>query len=500
MTPWKHPTLGWIEQIPVGLQPKKVWKHFFDEAEHWERLCDADVAGLRGECERRLGISRSAQRELPPDSRHLVQGPLRRAHDEGYGLVYLQEIASPETRWTEEADANNRHYALTPKSVLVIVQRGKPHWIVTAFRPLPQKKTVLWDEAAFLRYGKGYFLMMTQNLAQERVTTQLAERLAQVATAAPTTADELWWLASATGYGRLMGNCLEIADALSMAEARLAETAPELLKQLQGELDWEGCLAKIAMGLKEDRPEDLEAALASTEELLAIAPVIGAELKAAEFLSEAEPLIAWLPVEWNHLIDYAGVRCQLFKSAESFALKLWSFVEEVAMGSVIRQEEPTLRPAATLVDRVLIDEGSRFWQGHIAAQKARKPTLIKDALEWLKDSLESLQISEPIPVMGGADEAAATEPYELHGRPAAGIPFSRIFVIAGEHPAGHELTHRYTLQDGRLWLFDHPDERVLVVLVVGERPIEGANLEEVLALAADRDDVAVESREFSPAR
>lgn len=119
MRPWAHPKLGRIELLPPELQPKKVWAHFYDPAEHWERLTTHDVAGMRGEAERVVGVSRAAQAGLPRLGARRW-GPARRLlqehHDRAYGPAYLAEMASTETAWTPRMDARHRHLACTPRA------------------------------------------------------------------------------------------------------------------------------------------------------------------------------------------------------------------------------------------------------------------------------------------------------------------------------------------------------------------------------------------------
>jgi len=126
---------GKVEAIEVRHQPKKVWKHFHDPAEQWERLAGQDLTGLRLEAEELVGVLRSAQLELPdlPGQRKLrAHEALRRHHDDYYGSIYLTELSSHETRWAETMDRRHRQHALTPRSVYVIVQLDDPSVVITA--------------------------------------------------------------------------------------------------------------------------------------------------------------------------------------------------------------------------------------------------------------------------------------------------------------------------------------------------------------------------------
>src|SRR5690606_40432115 len=69
MSAWTHPSLGPIELIPPKLCPKKVWQHFYDPGEHWERVCAVDVAVMRREAEVTVGAARSEERRVGKECR-----------------------------------------------------------------------------------------------------------------------------------------------------------------------------------------------------------------------------------------------------------------------------------------------------------------------------------------------------------------------------------------------------------------------------------------------
>jgi hypothetical protein len=97
---------GKVEAISAGRQPKKVWKHFHDPAEHWERLAGQDLTGLRLEAEELVGVLRFDQRDLPDLSgqrKRRAHEALRRHHDDHYGPIYLTELSSHETCWACDA-------------------------------------------------------------------------------------------------------------------------------------------------------------------------------------------------------------------------------------------------------------------------------------------------------------------------------------------------------------------------------------------------------------
>ncbi|RZO63731.1 MAG: hypothetical protein EVA89_06310, partial [Sandaracinaceae bacterium] len=97
MRAWAHPSLGPIDLIPRKLCPKKVWQHFYDPGEHWERVCAVDVAVMRRETEAIVGTARATARELP----RLAGERWRRArdllvahHDGNYAPAYFSEMSS----------------------------------------------------------------------------------------------------------------------------------------------------------------------------------------------------------------------------------------------------------------------------------------------------------------------------------------------------------------------------------------------------------------------
>src|SRR4051794_9448531 len=78
-------------------QPKKVWRHFHDPSEHWERLVGQDLARLRAEADEVVGARRHDQEELLALSgrvKRRAHEVLCRHHDEHYGPIYLAELSS----------------------------------------------------------------------------------------------------------------------------------------------------------------------------------------------------------------------------------------------------------------------------------------------------------------------------------------------------------------------------------------------------------------------
>ena len=319
MKAWTHPSLGSIELIPRRLRPKKVWQHFYDAGEHWERVCNADVVALRGQAEAAVGVVRARKSDLPQLSAERwrrARDLLTSHHDANYAPAYREEMSSPDTIWTPSADAINRHKALTPRSVFIVVQMEPLYsWVVTAFRPHPPVQDVELDEADLRRHGAWYFRKET-GVNIDEFALAVVDNLRR-SSQPPTSARSLWWLASAVGYGRLLGHIPDVHDALLLAEKTLSETPVAVLQQLRQLLGWEPLAGQLAQTIKETRPEGLEAVLAEAEELLAVAAALGVTSEAEAFCEEAEMLISWLPSEWAHLADHARHRVQGFTAQPS---------------------------------------------------------------------------------------------------------------------------------------------------------------------------------------
>ena len=495
MASWKHPILGPINLIRRKWRPKKVWKHFYDAAEHWERLCDHDVGALRSQTEAILQVKRAVKCELPwieQERWPLGRDLLLSHHDAGYAPIYLTEMASAETTWTPGMDSQQRHRALSPRSVFIVVQLDQPSCVVTAYRPHPPTRGVGWNEADLRRHGRWYFRKET-GMNIESLVRATAENLQRV-TAVPRSLRELWWLASAVGYGRLLADHQEVQATLPAAEAALGAVEEDLRQKLVAAFGWDECLGRIAGGLKEDRSEDLEEGLSTSEELLAAASAIGAEEAAHSFCVNAEELLGWLPPEWSHMADIAATRCRAFGRSEGAVLRLWTAVETAAVGAMMRQASPAIRPEARFVDELIpADPGWLGWREQIAALAADMSSALG---RWLQASVDSVSVIQPAPALGGAEPAE--EPWEVHGRPEPDAPHYRAFVIDEQHPEGHEVTERFTWADGDLWRIDREGDHALVVVVAGESPILGSDLESILAHAAEKEDVLVVQRVLSP--
>lgn len=498
MSSSKHPTIGPIEPLPRGLQPAKVWKHFFDQSQHWERLCGQDVASMRREAEAIVGIQRSNRAALPRmdrERRHRARDLLGRHHDAAYAPAYQAEMSSPDALWTPTQDAQRRHQVLTPNAVFAVVQVDGWNWVVTAFRPLPPTCGLDWDEVNIRRYAAGYFRRET-GMHGDNLARATAENLQRASTLVPRSAQDAWWLASAIGYGRLLARHSEVADALAEAEAVLARAPADLVAELARALDWEGCLHRLAGALKDSRPEDAEAVLATAEELLAAGSVVASETQTDDFCTEAEALIAWLPAEWSHLLDRAASRREVLGSPDHPVHRLWSAVEDAATGAAMRELPPAIHPVARLVDAVVAARPPwRRWRARVAQLV---PGASAAVAGWVQRSLDGIHVARPAPVMG----AAGTPPgsWDVLGRPAPEAPCFKLFVVDEANPEGREVTEHFDPAGDKLWLIEPGDEAALIILIASLKPIGDGDLESVLTEAGRRDDVFSGTKELSPPR
>lgn len=496
MPPWKHPLLGPIEALPPRLQPKKVWAHFYSSDERWDRISPADPRLLRSEVERLLGVTRQSAPELPRASQDIwprVRDLARRHHDVGYGRAYGTDMVDPTTCWTPTMDRRQRHHALTPRSIYIVLQLDRPSWVVTAFRPHPPTAGVDWSEADFRRHAEWKFQEAT-GMSIDRLARVIQEKLTQAARTRPASARDLWWLVSAVGYGRLLRGDLAVQAALRAAEACLGEADPAIVSQLRDALDWRGALQRVAAGLKEDRPEDLEAALSNAEDLLVAAPVLGAGAKAKEFCAEAEALLAWVPAEWDDLALEASRRLELLGGDGSPAGLLWAALADGVTGALLRAQAGAARPAARHVDALLPSQPP--WQRFVDLVNRIASRAASGLDRVVRDSLADIRVHAPAPTMGAAGPTA--EPWAVRGGPAPGRQHLRVFVVDCDYPEGQEVTARFHPQDGYLWSLDRRDERALIVLIAGDVPVPGETLEDVLSFAAEREEVAIGCREVSP--
>jgi|GEM_PF-4958647 len=497
ITSWEHERLGEIEQLPKNLRPHKVWKHFYYKEEHWERICKYDVESMRTVAEDIVGIFRHGHEDLPWISRkqwYAVKKLLQRHHDDAYSDIYLLEMASPNTWWSPDMDKRHRHQALTPRSVFIVVQLDQPaSWIVTAFRPHPKTKNVKWTEDEFRRTGEEHFLRVTK-MNKNDFASVIARNILQATTIAPESVKDLWWLASAIGYGRMLTTNAEVSSALVKAEQLLGGVSEELKDDFKEILDWDGCLDDISSGLKDDYPEDFEHALSDSEELLAIANAIGAAKEAEAFMNSAEGLIAWIPGEWNHLLDHASARIKMFEASDSLVLRLWGAVEESVIGATMRETEPVVRPEASLVDQIIpSDSLYTRWINRTAKFAGDITTEIG---QFVNSSINAFDVGLPAPMMGNGMHT--NKFFEVRVSPEEDAYQCRVFVINEKYPDGYELTDRYTKEYDYLCRMNVNYEYVLIILIASERSIEGDTLESILNIDTQKEDIVVKTRKISP--
>lgn len=493
MKTWRHPELGEIGLIPEKLAPKKLWRHFYDPRERWHALCDADVVGMRLEVEALVGVARDKSTQLPtvePERWRALKPLFLRHHQDAYGPTYLREMALADACWTPEMDGQLRHCVLTPNAVFGVVQLDHfLSWVVTAYRPLPRSGNVELGEDEIRPYAENYYLRKT-SIGVEGFTNRVVLELRRCVEV-PQELNGLWWLASAVGQGRLLREREEVRVVLEPAERLLAAVEPGLVKELASGLEWEELEDEFVSALKEDRPEDFEAWLADVESVLAVADALGAVAETKAFLEQTERLIPWVPLEWAHLLDMAQSRLDGFEAGASVT-RLWGAVAEALVSASLRAGEPTIRPVARLVDR-LIPAKPESLIGRIEAVADRVGGWLQGALD---SAIRGLRVEAPVPQMGGDDEPRVVA--EVLGGTLDGLPHVRVFVIDEQYPAGVEVTESARESGAPLWQFEREDESAWVVVVAGEEPAHGGDLSALVEEAEHREDVGIAARELQP--
>jgi len=478
------------------LQPRKVWKHFYNGQEQWWCICDQDPRQLRKEVEALVGRSRDTSCDLPRLDHELwkrVRDLTWLHHDEAYGATYLAEIRSGETLWTRGMDPRFRQHALTPRSVYLIVQLAEPSWVITAFRPHPPSKDVPWSEETFRRHGLRK-LAKEDSMHSTDISRLLAEELRRTASEKPKSVEQLWHLALAVGHGRLLTHQPEIAALLPAAEATLGSVDPQLVTGLRSALDWDGVVLRIASGLKDDGPEDLEEALSDAEDLLTVAAPLGEAAAASALLEQARELLPWIPADWDHLQARAARGIEAYGG---MVAQLWEAVAEAVTGALLRQGAPESPPAHRLVEQIMLDVAGHQDAPAIKRINERASAVmsrIQDAVQEIQGAalswMEGLWAANPAPAMG-AGTSDAPRPWEIRCSHEAGATSQRVFVVDEEYPEGYEVTDEARAGDASLWSLESPGHTVLVVLFVSKDPVKGEHLEDALNFAEQRDSVAV---------
>lgn len=480
-------------------QPQKVWKHFYNPQEQWEHICDENITAMRRETELALGKTWTCQtRKKIPWVRPAIWEQacelICTHHDNAYHNVYSRKLSSLDAKWTLSMDKRFRYYALLPQSIFIVVDvfRDAPTRVVTAFRPHPDLKDVILSEEEIKHYAEDYFARKT-NMSTAKLLQITIKSLRDASNTSPDSVSELWWLASAIGYGRSLNQREEIQDALENAEQTLKKVDPELIQALNDALDWDGILEEIAVGLKDERPEDLEHALLSSEQLLAVATAVGASQAIDAFLKESGELLAWLPSEWNQILEEASAKASFYGAHDSPICKLWESVEDAGIGAMLRQATPPAhRPLARYLDALIPPESTlESLYNRIRGLTSRaNDTLIG----WAKNSLDALELVAFEPVMGGSGESEAQ--WKVCGEPAAQSPYFRLFIVE-ENKEPEEVTAQFTAQDGELWWMDQP---ILLVLISSESPIQDEDFNTLLEYAKTRNDIAVATKLINPPR
>lgn len=464
---------GKVEAIEARHQPKKVWKHFHDPAEHWDRLAGQDLTGLRLEAEELVGELRFDQPELPDLSgqRKLrAHEVLRRHHDDYYGPIYLTELSSHETRWAETIDRRHRQHALTPRSVYVIVQLDDPSVVITAFRSKPPTRGIDWEEEDFRRHGL-WLLIREDTMNRADLKRRTMEELRRTVERPPTSAREAWWMASAVGFGRVLADDEEGRALVTAGEESLRALAPALRSELARALDWDGTRQRLASGIEAERSEDLEEALADAEDLLVVADAIGENATAKDLCVYAAGLLGRLPAAWAHVAERAQVLLDRTADRTRPIARLWATVASAS------EDNPLLSQWRARLARWLF-AGAR------------------DVQHWMIRSLDGIAVTAPAPAMRTAPSVS----WDVRGVPAAEAPHHRVFIVDEAHPAGYEVTSHFIAADGLLWNFGRPDDRAVLVVVAGAAVIGGRSLDEILADAERRSDVHVGVRGLTPPR
>lgn len=477
--------------IPSKAAPKKLWKHFYNPTERWDRLCDVNINAWRQEAEGIIGYTRETHDE-PPQVSHKTWArakPLFREHHEsGYMPVYMSELEDEHTRFAPSNDDSPRTIALTPRALYIVIDNdSNAPWVVTAYRPYPYGKRFDWDEDDFQRVAAKRF--QNNTMSNHTYTATVASWLERANKPASTT-QELWRLAFSVAQARTLAEDARIATLLAESTRALEATPRELFIELGALLDFGTCIEQLSLGLEQERPEDFEQALEGAEELLVVAEVIGAHEKSTHFIEDIEAIIPWVPAEWSHLRVRARNHAAML-DAESGARRLWELVEDCVIAACVMEGEPAVKPTPHLYKKLL--PAASPW-APLLEQLSRLTHNITKAIETpLSQLTDSFQVMQPAPLMGSTLE----EQRELRAHMPTLSPelHARIFVVDEEHPEGFDVTEYIGQTSSHFWTLDN-DERALVVFILSEAPIAlGASLDELVALAREREDMALATRE-----
>lgn len=482
---WLHPELGEVAPIKRAHQPAKVWKHLYDPAERWSDLITADPARLHDEAVD-AGCPPFRPSKRLPDFHGRVRRLLERHHDEAYGPAYASELGHDETRWGPKLSDATRWVGRSPRCVIGIVAASPLVRVVTAYRPLPPLPGVGWSDEDFCRQADYVFEKETglDPTSSQRLTDEL-RRVADVGAA--TTGDG-WWLALAVARGRAAAATdPSLRAQLERAEQTLSSARGALRLQLVRSMPLEGLVDRLADGLKQSEPEDVEQALSDVEDALLVLDVLGADDEVTTLLDHTTSLMHWAPPEFAALAAQAPHRHGAL-AAGSAAAALWDAVEEAVAGASLRETTPNHRPQARLVDELV--PAPRLLERIAAWAGARADA----GRAWLDHQLDGLAVFEPVPVMG---RGASTAPWFVQGEITVGSGSLRVFAVDEEYPEGYEVTDLATAPGAALWQLERRGQVVTFVVIRSDTPMSGSTLAELLTEAEGRDDVAIATRAIS---
>ncbi|MCK6505658.1 hypothetical protein L6R53_20050 [Myxococcota bacterium] len=486
---WSHPELGRIEAMHRRNQAEHVWRHLYNPAERWEDLAPLDPRVLAQEATAAGCPPFNATKAHPP-FRRPVQRLLQVHHDRAYGPAYTAELEAEGTRWAVKLADPSRWVARTPAAVIVVVGRNAPCRVVTAYRPLPPLRLVVWTEADFSAQADYVFEKETGMAADP--TTRLARELLRVAQAGAGTPRDAWWLALAIGRARAtVALDPGIREPLERAEVALAAGIEVTRQRILGTLSSDDMLDRLAVGLKDEDPGAAELALSDLEDALLVLETLELDAAAEGLLGRASDLLAWLPAGFSVLGAQAVLRRRALGDRGA-AVALCSAVEEGLLGAQLRASEPAWRPAASLVDSLLPIPGLR---DRVADLARRGAATIRSMLD---QQLATFEVRVPAPVMG--QDMARGRPWSLVGQVSPSGGWLRAFVVDAKHPEGYDVTDQAQAPGVSIWEFEQPGQEALVVLVTAAAELPGDGLASVLDAAEARPDVVVAIRRFSRPR
>lgn len=483
---WRHPVLGEVLGLPRSKQPKKVWKHLYDPEERWWVLCEVDPRELYEEALGR-GCPPRGESKVMPRVHWQVVRLLEVHHDRAYGPAYRAEMESPGARWAPKAAEARRWTVRTPGGVIVIVQNAPDCRVVTAYRPHPPVTGVVWGEDDIQRQADRTFGKDTGMHVNEVPT--LEEELRRLAGLEAFSARDAWWLALTVGEGRARAaREPALAAPLAVAEGALARVPVDVIDAIVAGLDSDQLLDRLADGLKQEEPEDVEAALSDLEDALVALETLGHPQRARALLEAAQALIAWVPPEFEALARQAALR-RADLDPNGAASALWSKVDESLLGAQLRELPPARRPVSSLVEGLLPRPSV------LKRLVARRDRGLESLRAQVQRTITSLDVSPPVPVMG--DRGSADRPWEVRGPGVSTREgWIRAFVVDDDASAGYDVTELLS-SGGTIWQLERPGQDATLVVVAGDAPLPDGDLEALLQAVEAREDVVVLEQRIS---